>query len=1536
MTHILKKVVLGVAVMLSQVPVCIAQDTEEELNLKYWTMRERFRRYFISIGKGQGQSIPAAKIASNANGGDRCFNGSEGWMSWGDATGYLSDYMCMLSTEYALLEKEGKSTNATLNELYYAINALDRLDAFAEPEFSQNNLPPDYNGFFLRDDITQSTLSHWNLEYSNTGSYDSRLNYQCLSSDHEGNLIGEVHVNGETNEPSFDQIVTIFQGFKFIQKYVPDVYVKPTPNDAGFNIVQKTKEIAIRIMDYASGADRHLKFPDHSTEYFYSVLNPGVNLLLSAGTSAVVSLGQCADGDVRSNWVLVNPVTGRKVGIHSSDTKGQDIRPFAWPLAKIGEQLTGNTYTDRDVHHEVIDQPGDGVACVEIHDYHMPLIFNKTHVWDAYEAGPHLDDEFVLIYYDEILLQKKPVCFKITKRDIPITPFKTINRNSYMLEVMGAVSGTWSHTNINKFANFYGHENMDLVYSCLNDKSPQNSRTHYLDLLSKLTCEGPHNYGTNDFTSFWNNGNSFEHPTYDDIDTESYNFGEYNANDWMWLYNMYRLKFNDDNSFPAYDDNSCNCKKSPVIEQNIDPVTSELMGNIIVKRVFPGYLKLGISLKEYITQILYINNKTLTNESELVICQGIVDVLNNGVLKNKNSAINDSVKIVVNETSSIVIHDNAELIVGTNSKVIIKRSANLLAYGANSKITVKSGAKLIIEPEGLLDIGLGTKLTVESGGMVIISPKAKFNMGNGSKLIVENGGQVIIQTDMNNPTANINGVLTFNAGAAIQLKGDNAVLELNGRLHIGDNAIFTFTYPGSNSGYIKFNRGNAWWDNWAPNNAHITCGTNAKIQLTGQSKTDKIVDIHQINVAIPKNLAVFNFSKGLVEFSVTDARLETDRPTFISNSTFKGTAFGNGPTTRGLLMFGQKLFYVTNSDFDALGYGIYGALFYMGNKFSNVKNCNFTNCAHAIEIVGTGYNILNNTFFNNSEAIITWDNTYNSLIRNNNISTNISLNPIVDPNHAANGAATSGVNIFGGTNAITELTKNTINNIDMAICLGNTEATLKCNDLQNNSLVLSANENSKTNMSDILGSGFNNASNSMQFACFYEANYFEADNGYNAFDLSDQNPCTTVYENPGHIAHTTCPVISSGSLVNFTTYNTTAGDPYYHYYETVAENNFWRPITGPQDAVIENEYNTIHKNDIYGNPMKARIVTGNALVDKTLVDCPFPRDGGGGNPNQPNLRVHPMDNNSNSTTITTASFYNKKLQAALKFSINKMDKLEQYDKVDEAAGLLTEILKANYVLPVKNPVDKYLLELSWQKLFACVAQLTEWERDSTGITTSLSAPLQAHFNDLHTIINLRISRKDLLEPDAKEVSDLIRLDRAMVYRLQEDRGHAIQEVNAILTSQPKNLHKAMYEELICLWNTENDALNGTISTDEAIARIKACNETYRPPFNNAGSSSQRMIAPVQENKITYAKEYAIAVYPNPTSGKISIAYSLQEFNTISFELFDIQGKKMIMASLNPEERQFNIEDLQLENGVYLYGITGDGKNLMTKKLVLVK
>jgi hypothetical protein len=772
-------------------------------------------------------------------------------------------------------------------------------------------------------------------------------------------------------------------------------------------------------------------------------------------------------------------------------------------------------------------------------------------------------------------------------------------------------------------------------------------------------------------------------------------------------------------------------------------------------------------------------------------------------------------------------------------------------------------------------------------------------------------------------------LLTYNQGAVIQLKGDNAVLEINGRVHIGDNATFGFTYPGSNSGYIKFNRGQGvWWDNWAPNNAHITCGTNARINLQGQSKTDKMIDISQINVAIPKNLTQFVMAKCQVDFNDNDAQLETDRPTFINNSTFTRGNVINGRAGRGLLVFGQSTCVINKCDFIKLHRGITGALFYSGTKLTGVINCYFFDCTNGVLTYGGGMNTSNNNFLNVADPIESVDATANSFISNNIVNTN-SQN---QTNYYALGIGTHGANVEF------DIQKNTVNNVDYALITNNSNIKLKCNDLQNNVVGLLAVDNAKVNMSDLLGAGYNNANNCGTFAQFMEANAFDADQGFNNFQIANGGPCTWVPPvnhfpfTPGYFI---CPTIMEGSLINFVDFNPL---PPSHNYQIFAEQNFWRPLGSATDA-IENRQNKVRKIDLtdLNNPIidSASVFTGNVLTNTSLVTCPT-NGGGGTNCNGAPCRiaVHPLDDNSNSSIITTASFYNKKLQKALQFSLNKMDKMQNSNKVNQAADLLTECLTYNYATPVTNSVDKYLLELAYQKLFTCVAQLAEWHRDSAITFNPMPATLQSRFNDLHTICALRAGRKSISETDYKEINDLILLDKAMIYRISDNRQLALNLVNNIIASSPKATHVNMYENFRCIWSTEIEAINGNIPVYEALEQIKLCTEKYSN-IPKQTSSTARKINPTQKSEVVYANEHAIAVFPNPTYGNLSIAYSLVEFKSITLEIFDAQGKMMGIYNLSPEEKTLNIDNLNLENGVYFYTIKGDGKNLMSKKLVVV-
>jgi hypothetical protein len=149
-------------------------QTQDELNLeKYWKYRECLKTYFMKIGSEPGESIPmSCRIPDwDAAGGHEdidILDSAVTTLEWRDATISLGYYFIVLATEYKLLNDAGENTESTLIELYYAINALNRLDYYAEfyLENIDGQLPQssDLNGLFLRDDIPSGFESNWQSE----------------------------------------------------------------------------------------------------------------------------------------------------------------------------------------------------------------------------------------------------------------------------------------------------------------------------------------------------------------------------------------------------------------------------------------------------------------------------------------------------------------------------------------------------------------------------------------------------------------------------------------------------------------------------------------------------------------------------------------------------------------------------------------------------------------------------------------------------------------------------------------------------------------------------------------------------------------------------------------------------------------------------------------------------------------------------------------------------------------------------------------------------------------------------------------------------------------------------------------------------------------------------------------------------------------------------------------------------------------------------------------------------------------------------
>lgn len=210
-------------------------------------------------------------------------------------------------------------------------------------------------------------------------------------------------------------------------------------------------------------------------------------------------------------------------------------------------------------------------------------------------------------------------------------------------------------------------------------------------------------------------------------------------------------------------------------------------------------------------------------------------------------------------------------------------------------LEIKNGGQMRI---GDNSVGNKAKVIIHSGVTVTLRAGSKLIIHNNSRLIIEKGAKLI-----------------YEAGAEIQLLGDEAVLEMQGELEIGNNATFTFIYPNSNSGYLKWNvpfnpcSSNP---NWAC--SVITGGVNAKIDLRGADKTDKILEING-DMIIPDNIAFFRLWFGKAEFTTPGARLSLGGTRYqLNDATFVGTV-----TNRGIVVWGNSSSIIARCEFDRVG-----------------------------------------------------------------------------------------------------------------------------------------------------------------------------------------------------------------------------------------------------------------------------------------------------------------------------------------------------------------------------------------------------------------------------------------------------------------------------------------------------------------------------------------------------------------------------------------------------------------------------------------
>jgi hypothetical protein len=280
-----------------------AQD--ELVNLqKYWHYRYRLTHYYMVVGEGPGMSLPA-DIRNTNNSGE---------IRWGEVPVYLGYYIGTLATEYRLLKDNNYNTDQTLTELYYALKAAIRIDNVAENQDPWNH-DPSTNGFLIRDDVPDDfLLLHSGFLNQNIpqnqgitiGSGKPGI-VTSMHSDYTGNLHSNPY-HPENNAISQDVVYQLLMGFALVKRYVD-------PGVISFDDLINNDMVNIDLQGMAiDEADLIVSYIKANHSQHWEINDPDGHDI-NAG-------GNCAS--------------------------------FAFAIARAGNYITGNDYTD---FFENFDEP---------------------------------------------------------------------------------------------------------------------------------------------------------------------------------------------------------------------------------------------------------------------------------------------------------------------------------------------------------------------------------------------------------------------------------------------------------------------------------------------------------------------------------------------------------------------------------------------------------------------------------------------------------------------------------------------------------------------------------------------------------------------------------------------------------------------------------------------------------------------------------------------------------------------------------------------------------------------------------------------------------------------------------------------------------------------------------------------------------------------------------------------------------------------------------------------------------------------------
>ncbi|TNE29549.1 MAG: T9SS type A sorting domain-containing protein [Bacteroidetes bacterium] len=803
----------------------------------------------------------------------------------------------------------------------------------------------------------------------------------------------------------------------------------------------------------------------------------------------------------------------------------------------------------------------------------------------------------------------------------------------------------------------------------------------------------------------------------------------------------------------------------------------------------------------------------------------------------------------------INLNNGGKLILGDNNSTSTRK--NNRAY-----LHITNGSELNIHAGGELKINDGSKLVIQNGGTLKVSGIGAIAQAlNNGLIVIEDGGTLIYEQD-----------------AQINLVGQNSILEVGGKIQIGNNAEFTFTGNGHMvldqhiGQFVDSVWTNLYDDYWS-------FGTNASINLQGSGSNDVILVLK--NGTHPRmsdgtKPASISIRSGLIQIgkdeqfhissdlTMNSVRVECLNP----NQTHGGIRFWNQNAT------------INNCEF--VNGGSIGALALFnigGNKTVKVQYSDFSDNEVGLFVSGEGVDITGSQFENNTTGAIMDYVSRSSKVTTSKFKTN-------DVGLKITGQAGFSINL-----SYSEFSNNTVKGLEL---ISVESSVLTKNQFISNYIGVE----SYGSVVDISQQSYNCFENNQVGISLignegYKAGLYLA-NGYNRFDLG-------THSNGKYIVGRFCPSLPlslyQGSQIN-------------------ANNNMMPTVQvaalpGQRCCASIMPVSLTHYSSCSGvnNPAGSPITL---YIPNNLTSITGACGSSPGGTLDDDLYEERAVSLLDPGKLIFGEPFNKGLPIR--------------DAILEGAAYISrsgedvrnDELALNYMKAVLGQTgqnwtsqEQKMLDFAYSLAKKAYANLHQYNEEYTELTVPSS---DAHLSFLTSYISSELAK--LLQNGGGEMDKKFawNLDQGQLYRVGNYYTEAITQLGSAITwATGLEYERANFWKCIC--EAEKNYVDGASNEEEFQNATRLCVSTNpNASFKNDLTSFDDLQGyPVGNGKID---NEVSRMFPNPTSGKVTVEMKFAVNEALIIQVADLRGHVMFEEDRAAVGMSFTLDLSKLSPGVY--------------------